>query len=135
MRHRVQQGDKDAAELHDEILIALAVIADDPCVGYRMRGLPVLETLCAYHLPAPFRRWRVIYRHAAGHGEPQLILLGEHWKRVSGSAGRGGPSDVASRLRFADVYDAVASFHGGNSKGERARIQRAVRNLEKERCC
>ncbi len=121
--------------MDDEILAAIAHLADNPCIGFRMRGLPVLEGLCSYHFRKPFRRWRLIYRHLPGRGEVQLILLGEHWKYATGSGGGGGPSAVGSRLRFEDLYDAVAAFHGGTSKEERRKIARAVRTQEKERCC
>lgn len=129
------QRDKSAEQLNDEILAAMAAIAQDPCVGYRMRGLPVLEALCAYHLPKPLRRWRVIYRFRPGHQAPELILLGEHWKAIGGSGSGGSPSGIGARLQFQDVYDAVATFHGGDSKQERKAISKALRAHEKERCC
>jgi hypothetical protein len=135
IRQRSARGDKAASVLADEILVAIAVLSEKPCIGYRLRGLPALTNLCVYHLPKPFRRWRLIYRYVPGQGALVLILVGEHWRSVARSVSSSGPSTLGSRLRFADVYDAVVSFHGGNSKEERNRIRRAVKVQEKERCC
>jgi hypothetical protein len=134
IRVRVLRGDTDAKHLDEQIAIAIAAIAENPCAGYRMRGLPVLEALCAYHLPKPLRRWRVIYR-LTRPDVVELLLIGEHWRTVAGSKGIARPSGLSSRLRFEDIYDSVASFHGGGSKEERKRIRKAVSREEKERCC
>lgn len=135
LRARKAKGDKEAGRLHDEIAVAVAAISENPCLGYRMRGLPILEGLCAYHLPKPFKRWRVIYRYSPGQGGPEFIVLGEHWKSISGASSRGGPSGVGSRLRFDDVYEAVNAAHGPTSKADLKRTRKAVRGNEKERCC
>ncbi len=121
--------------LDDEILVAIATLTEKPCIGYRLRGLPALMNLCAYQLPKPLRRWRLIYKYVAGQGPPELILIGEHWKSVAGGTGSSTPSPLGTRLHFDDVYDAVAAFHGGNSKEERKRLRKALKVQEKERCC
>lgn len=51
-----------------------------------MRGLPILEGLCSYHLPRPFKRWRVIYRYTPGQRELQLVLLSASTGRRSAVA-------------------------------------------------
>ena len=135
IRARSARSDKAAAVLDDEVLVAIATLTEKPCIGYRLRGLPVLTNLCAYHLPKPLRRWRLIYKYVAGQGPPELILIGEHWKSVAGSGSGSTPSRLGARLHFDDVYDAVATFHGGNSKEERKRIRKALGAQEKERCC
>lgn len=76
----------------------------------------------------------MIYRFAPGRGQ-QLLLIGEHWKSVAGRTRGARPSRIASRLRLSDVYDAVATLHGSTSKEDRRKIQRAMRAIEKERCC
>lgn len=132
---RKAKGDKEASGLDDEISVAVAAIADNPCLGYRMRGLPTLQGLCAYHFPTPFKRWRVVYRYTAGQGGAELIVLGEHWKSIGGTRSRSGPSSLSSRLRFADVYEAVNAVQGPVSKTDLKRTRKAVGGQEKERCC
>lgn len=99
------------------------------------KAASVLTKLCAYHLPSPLRRWRLIYKYVVGQGPPELILIGEHWKSVARGAGSSAPSSLGTRLHFDDVYDAVATFHAGDSPEERKRLRRALKTQEKERCC
>lgn len=39
IRARVRRGDKEAKQLDEQVAIAIATLAENPCIGYRMRGL------------------------------------------------------------------------------------------------